>query len=173
MPGWFSGSTYPEILIFCVSWKALEANESSEYFVLDLSYIKLYRKTISCLRPEDCLKKIVKGPGLPSCGLRPHLGRPGRGERPLSMAEGTPSRVFYYNNLTAHPCHPTEYKMVRPVLSIRKAKHSEYVLNHCTQAWIQTILPRNCLQLVCMLTRPNYSFTVHSLTKTLKTHKVQ
>ena len=29
-------------------------------------------------------------PGLPSCGLRPHSGRPGWGERPLSMAEGTP-----------------------------------------------------------------------------------
>ena len=29
-------------------------------------------------------------PGLPSCGLRPHSGRPARGERSLSMAEGTP-----------------------------------------------------------------------------------
>ena len=28
--------------------------------------------------------------GLPSCGLRPHSGRPARGERSLSMALGTP-----------------------------------------------------------------------------------
>ena len=29
-------------------------------------------------------------PGQPSCRLRPHSGRPGRGERSLSVAEGTP-----------------------------------------------------------------------------------
>ena len=34
--------------------------------------------------------------GLPSCGLRPHLGRLARGERSLSMAEGTPSREVLF-----------------------------------------------------------------------------
>ena len=35
-------------------------------------------------------------PGLPSCGLRPHSGRPGRGERPFGVTEGTLCRVVLF-----------------------------------------------------------------------------
>ena len=34
--------------------------------------------------------------GLPECGRSPHEGRPARGERSLSMAEGTPSREVLF-----------------------------------------------------------------------------
>ena len=40
--------------------------------------------------PEARLNDRSPRPGLPECGRSPHEGRPGRGERPLSMTSGTP-----------------------------------------------------------------------------------
>ena len=39
--------------------------------------------------PEAILNDRSPRPGLPEFGRSPHEGRPGRGERSLSMAEGT------------------------------------------------------------------------------------
>ena len=46
--------------------------------------------------PEATLNDRSPRTGRPSCGLRPHSGRPVRGERSLSMAEGTPRREVLF-----------------------------------------------------------------------------
>ena len=46
--------------------------------------------------PEAILNDRSPRAGLPECGRSPHEGRPARGERSLSMAEGTPSRVVLF-----------------------------------------------------------------------------
>ena len=42
------------------------------------------------INPTALSQQLYPLPGLPSCGLCPHSGRPGRGEWPLSIASGTP-----------------------------------------------------------------------------------
>ena len=46
--------------------------------------------------PEAILNDRSPRAGLPEWGRSPHEGRPARGERSLSMAEGTPSRVVLF-----------------------------------------------------------------------------
>ena len=46
--------------------------------------------------PEVILNDRSPRTSLPSCGLRPHSGRPAQGERSLSMTEGTPRRVVLF-----------------------------------------------------------------------------
>ena len=46
--------------------------------------------------PEALLNDRSSRPGLPECGRSPYEGRPGRGERSLIMAEGTPFREVLF-----------------------------------------------------------------------------
>ena len=46
--------------------------------------------------PEVILNDRSPRAGLPECGRSPHEGRPARGERSLSMTEGTPRRVVLF-----------------------------------------------------------------------------
>ena len=46
--------------------------------------------------PEAILNGRSPRPDLPECGRSPHEGRSGRDERPLSLAEGTPSREVLF-----------------------------------------------------------------------------
>ena len=46
--------------------------------------------------PEAILNDRSPRAGRPECGRSPHEGQPGRGERSLSMAEGTPSHEVLF-----------------------------------------------------------------------------
>ena len=46
--------------------------------------------------PEAILNVRSPRAGLPECGRSPHEGRPARGKRTLSVAEGTPSREVLF-----------------------------------------------------------------------------
>ena len=65
-------------------------------FTAEVRSMKYYNRTTRQGVPSVILNDRSPRAGLPECGRSPHEGRPARGERSLSMAEGTPSREVLF-----------------------------------------------------------------------------